>query len=54
MKLFLIGNIVEHDGELWEIKKFYESDGHTLYAIVHCKTGLRKVVDETEIEVIEE
>ena len=56
MNLFLIGNVVKYDGELWKIAKFYvhEHNGHTLYALVNCKTSLRKVVDETEIEAIEE
>lgn len=54
MKLFLVGNVVMYDGVPWEIKKFYEHDGHTLYSIENCKTGLRKVVDETEIEAVDE
>lgn len=50
MNLFMIGNVVKYDGQLWEIAKFYEHDGHTFYALINCKNGLRKVLDETEIE----
>ncbi len=53
MNLFLIGNVVKHNGKKWEITGF-GTDGKGYTTVNLARGDFRVTVLETEIEVVDE
>ncbi len=52
--MWMVGNLCKFEGDVYEIKFFWEMDGHTYVSLSHCDTGLGISVPIEELEAVEE